>query len=56
MKCSPCSNDDCRGRYENRYMCVWSECSCLCNESEEDTNIKGIFSIIGGSTAFVGKF
>ena len=54
-KCRACSKEICEGEYRNRFKCEDREnCTCTCQESTDDTVVKGGLSILGGAAAITG--
>ena len=54
-KCDACNKDVCEGQYENRDKCEESKnCTCACQESADETFLKGLGSVALGVAAFAG--
>ena len=59
MKCSACTNGDCKGDYDLRNHCVGEEegidCKCYCHETAAERTIKSTLSIAGGVAGVAGN-
>lgn len=58
MKCSACSNDECKGDYEQRHKCLSEkekmECTCICQITPGGAFVQKAISIGTGVKLVTG--
>ena len=60
MKCKPCANNECEGKYEYHHKCRGEKerikCSCYCREKKSDVVENTVLSMEAGALAILGKY